>query len=83
MFFTGHKVNIGQFSRENTKTLVTDYVQNTKKLSERRWKKILERCGAVQAENEPVENVRCMDEERRILYVPSSPAGSSMELDKE
>jgi hypothetical protein len=31
MFFTGQKVNIGQFSRDNTETLVGDYVENTKK----------------------------------------------------
>ena len=74
MFFTGKKVSIGQFSRDNTKTLVSDYVQNTKKLSERRWKRILERCGAV-PENEPgTPSAPSMDERRRDLYVPSSPA---------
>jgi hypothetical protein len=34
MFFTGEKVNIGQFSRDNTEKLVGDYVENTKKLSD-------------------------------------------------
>jgi len=75
MFITGEKVNIGQFSRDNTETLVGDYVENTKKLSERRWKRILEQCGAaLAAENEATESVTCeMDEQRRTLYVPSSP----------
>ena len=35
MFFTGHKVNIGQFSRHNTETLVGDYIENTKKTLEK------------------------------------------------
>ena len=76
MFFTGHKVNIGQFSRDNTETLVGDYMENTKKLSERRWKRIMDRCGAV-CENEPlVERVPSMDERQHVLYVPSSPVPS-------
>jgi hypothetical protein len=78
MFFTGYKLNIGQFSRDNTETLVRDYIENTKKLTERRWKRILERCGA-EVQNEPVESVPCMDEKRRVLYVPSSPAPSNEE----
>lgn len=77
MFFTGCKVKNGQFSRENSESLVRDYIENTRKLSERRWNQILERCGAV-VENEPgEESVPCMDERRRVLYVPSSPAPSS------
>ena len=72
MFFTGCRVKTGHFSRDNTEALVSDYVENTKKLSERRWNRILERCGAVPvAENEP-----CMDEQRHVLHVPSSPARS-------
>jgi hypothetical protein len=72
MYFTGEKVSLGQFSRDNTENLVADYVENTKKLSERRWKRIMERCGA-EAENEAVVSVPCMDERRRTLYIPSSP----------
>lgn len=84
MFFTGHKVNIGQFSRDNTETLVGDYMENTKKLSGRRWKQIMERCGAVAETEAPVESVPSMDERRRVLYVPSSPAPSQPEgLDDE
>ena len=82
MFFTGKKVNIGQFSRDNTISLVGDYVENTKKLSERRWKQILERCGT-EAENEPVTpSAPSMDERQCDLYIPSSPA-SSRGLDDE
>jgi hypothetical protein len=77
MFFTGCRVKTGHFSRDNTEALVSDYVENTKKLSERRWNRILERCGAVPvAENEPCMESVCMDERRRVLYVPSSPAPS-------
>jgi hypothetical protein len=85
MFFTGHKTNIGQFSRDNTESLVDDYVENTKKLSERRWNQILERCGAVSAsENEQAAaSVPCMDEQRRVLYIPSSPAPSAKGLDEK
>lgn len=83
MFFTGQKVKIGQFSRDNTETLVGDYIENTKKLSKRRWQQILERCGAVvQVENGPTgmeSSIPCMDEQRRVLYVPSSPAAPSNE----
>ena len=78
MFFTGQKANIGQFSRNNTKTLVNDYIVNTEKLSERRWKQIMERCGIV-AEREVVERVPSMEERRRVLYVASSPAPSDDE----
>lgn len=79
MFLTGEKVNIGQFSRDNTEILVDDYVENTAKLSERRWKRIMDRCGGA-AENEPaMVNISCMDERRRVLYVPSSPAASDDE----
>jgi hypothetical protein len=80
MFFTGRKQNIGQFSRDNTERLVGDYIENTKKLSERRWQRILEQCGAIGVvENEAVESVPCMDEQRRTLYVPSSPPASGEE----
>jgi hypothetical protein len=73
MFLTGKKVNIGQFSRGNTETLVRDYVENTRKLSDRRWKQIMERCGTG-AETEPVVDVPSMDDRRCVLYIPSSPA---------
>jgi hypothetical protein len=75
MFFTGCKVKNGQFSRDNIEDLVGDYVENTKKLIERCWNRILELCGV--AEDEPgEESVPCMDERRHVLYVPSSPAPS-------
>ena len=79
MFLTGKKTSIGQFSRDNTESLIDDYLENTKKLSERRWNHILEQCGAV-SENEPVASgVPSMDEQRRVLYIPSSPAPSEKE----
>jgi len=81
MFFTGVKVNIGQFSRDNTENLVSDYVENTKKLSERRWKQIMAHCGA-EVESEAAVMVPCMDKERRTLYIPSSP-GPMDEFDQD
>jgi hypothetical protein len=82
MFFSGHKKFTGQFSRDKTEALVGDYVENTEKLSERRWNQILDRCG-VESENESVESIPCMDERRHALYVPSSPAPSVKGSDEE
>jgi hypothetical protein len=77
MFFTGQKVNIGQFSRDNTATLVSDYIKNAERLTKRRWGQILDRCGIVaETEHQVVEGVPSMDKQRRDLYVPSSPAPS-------
>ena len=82
MFFTGQKTNIGQFSRDNTETLVGNYVENTKKLSNRRWKRIMDRCGVV-IESEPAiqqaVSVPSKDEQHRVLYVPSSLFSSDKE----
>ena len=75
MFLTGEKLKIGQFSRDNTETLVSDYIENTRKLSDRRWKQIMERCGTG-AEIEPAVDVAGMDDQRHVLYIPSSPAPS-------
>ena len=60
MFFTGEKVNIGQFSHDKTKNIVADYIENTKKLSKWCWKQILEHCG-VEVETEVAANVLCLD----------------------
>ena len=76
MFLTGRKINVGQFSRDHIEVLVRDYMENTVKLTKRRWKKILERCG-VDVEKEPAASAPSMDECRRILYVPSSPMRGS------
>lgn len=75
MFRTGIKVHYGQFSRENTEHLVADYVENTRKLSQRRWKHILEACGADENDSETaVASTSHMDERRRrTLYIASSP----------
>ena len=74
MFTTGKKVNIGQFSRDNTETLVRDYVENTRKLSDRRWKQIMERCGTGTDVEPAAVDAPSMDDRRRVLYIPSSPA---------
>ena len=73
MFFTGVKVNLGQFSRDNAEGLVTDYAQNTCHLSERRWRHILDACGVDEGE-QIIVHTPCMDQQRRHLYIPSSPA---------
>jgi hypothetical protein len=79
MFFTGVKVNTGQFSRDNTERVVADYIENTCKLSERRWRRVLDACGV--DENEQTEvSAPCMDErQRRTLYIPSSPVPTDTE----
>jgi hypothetical protein len=75
MFFTGVKVSIGHFSRGNTENLVADYIENTAKLSKRRWNQIMEHCGAeTEIVGELKVSVPCLDKERRTLYIPSSPA---------
>jgi hypothetical protein len=73
MFFTGMKTNIGLFSCDNTKSLVADYMENTKKLSEWCWKQILKSCGA-EYEKDAVVPAPGMDEQCCTLYTPSSPA---------
>ena len=80
MFFTGEKVNIGHFSRDNTENMVADYIENTEKLSDRRWKQILEHCGA-EVESEVNLSVPSLDKRRRTLYIPSSPLAGPGPMD--
>jgi hypothetical protein len=72
MFCTGIKVYHGQFSHENTEQLVADYAENTQKLSQCRWRKILDACGANDSET-PITSTPQMDERHRTLYTASSP----------
>jgi hypothetical protein len=76
MFLTGIKINVSQFSHDHIETLVSDYMENTAKLTEQHWKKILEHCGA-DVEKEPAASTPSMDECCRILYTPSSPMRES------
>lgn len=77
MYLTGTKVNVGQFKREKFDTIVGDYISNITKLSERRWNSILEHCReSAEKEHESLAGASALNQGRRTLYVPSSPAES-------
>ena len=81
MFTTGKRVKQGQFSCEKVGDLMDDWIENSKNLTERRWNRILSKCGA-QVEQErkvPILNAPAMARRRRNIYVPSSPTKSSDE----
>ena len=64
------------FSRDNYGPTVDDYMENIKTLSQRHWDNILDGIGLA-PEIQPKEiNMGCrssLSENRRNLYVPSSP----------
>jgi hypothetical protein len=79
MFFTGIRAFNGPFSRDNVERVTANYVENTKKLSKKRWTLILKACGADEngkpIKEQTVVTTLGMDEHRRrTLYIPSSPA---------
>ncbi|KIJ62153.1 hypothetical protein HYDPIDRAFT_30702 [Hydnomerulius pinastri MD-312] len=82
MHLTGKKVTPGQFSRENTVSIVDDYMTNAKKLTARRWKRILDRCGFKQRNTMEFASVATstLEKNRRLLYTPSSPIASDNEI---
>jgi hypothetical protein len=73
MYQSGVSVDVGQFSRDKVGTLVDDYLVNTGKLSPRR-EHIMDTCGVSSEELNPPLNTLVMQQDRRNLYVPSSPA---------
>lgn len=80
MHLTGVCVDAGQFSREKVGQLVDDYAANTQRLSKRRWIQIEASCGIVaESEHKPTVNMKVMQQQRRTLYIPSSPVKSSDE----
>jgi hypothetical protein len=80
MYHSGEHVDVGQFSRELVGEMVDDYVANATIMSERRWAKLMDNCGALGPEDHhPIPSSSSMQQKRRTLYVPSSPAKDSEE----
>jgi hypothetical protein len=78
MYTTGERVYIGPFSREKVGNMVEDYITNIKDLTENRWRKVMESCGAQGEQDcEAATNTSLMENKRRALYVPSSPIESA------
>jgi hypothetical protein len=71
---TGTQVGNGKFSRDVVGTIVGEYGYLALKLSERRWDRIMELCGAQEMEQQAVSVMeRSAPINRRTLYEPSSP----------
>ena len=77
MYKSGVPSDVGQFSRDKVGTLIDDYLVNTAKLTSRRWEHLMETCGVSNEELNPPLNTSAMQQDRRNLYVPSSPAQGS------
>jgi hypothetical protein len=77
MYKSGVPTDVGQFSRDKVGTLVDDYLANTTKLSSRRWERLMKICGVSNKELNPPLDTSAMQQDRRNLYVPSSPAQGS------
>jgi hypothetical protein len=76
MYASGKCVSVGKFSREKVGEMVNDYVANAARLSDRRWKRLIEMCGAVNESIEdtyPPPSAPSMKNKRRALYSCSSP----------
>jgi hypothetical protein len=70
---SGTHVSNGQFSRDMVGTVVGEYVYLASKLSERRWDRIMQLCGAQEMEQGAGLMERSAPINRRTLYEPSSP----------
>jgi len=77
MYQTGLCVDVGQFSRQKVGSLVDDYMANTRQLSPKRWKLIMKSCGASSEDLNPPLTTVATQQNRRSLYIPSSPAKGS------
>jgi hypothetical protein len=77
MYHSGERKDVGQFSREKVGEMIDDYVVPLSKFSDRRWTKIMDACGVygIERENESfLPAAQSMQNKRRTLYNPSSPA---------
>jgi hypothetical protein len=75
MYRTGERLDIGQFSRELVGEMIDDYVHCATIMSQRRWANLMDICGARDPEDrQPIPGSSSMQQRRRTLYVPSSPA---------
>ncbi|KAI0003200.1 hypothetical protein BJV74DRAFT_793475 [Russula compacta] len=72
-YHTGQKVPQKMFSRDNYGLTVDDYMDNIKKLMQRRWDMILDGLGVLEMQPKEEIILTSLSENRRNLYVPSSP----------
>jgi hypothetical protein len=77
MYQTGLCVDISQFSRDKVGSLVDDYMANTRKLSPKRWELIMKSCRASSEDLNPPLTTVTMQQNRRSLYILSSPVKGS------
>jgi hypothetical protein len=73
MYTTGTEVGNGLFSRDIAGPIVADFAFTASRISERRWKRILDLCGAQEMEQRVVSLKRPASFNRRTMYEPSSP----------
>ncbi|KII83567.1 hypothetical protein PLICRDRAFT_180340 [Plicaturopsis crispa FD-325 SS-3] len=76
MFYTGTKVTTGKFGKDTAGAMTDDYVALVNKISERRWKLVLQLCGSNNAgprgSGQPT-SAPPLRQSRRDFYQPSSP----------
>lgn len=77
-YLTGVKVDdTNQFSHEQVYGLMEEYYKSVERLSERRWKLIMDKCAAKNMDDVPVPlSASTMETNRRQLFIPSSPPSS-------
>jgi hypothetical protein len=82
MYQTGLCIDLSQFSCDRVASLVDNYMANTRKLSPKHWKQIMKSCGASSEDLNPPLTTVAMQQNRRSLYILSSPAkGSDNDLE--
>ncbi|KII88932.1 hypothetical protein PLICRDRAFT_159882 [Plicaturopsis crispa FD-325 SS-3] len=74
MFHTGVRIKAGTFSRDNgAADMVDDYMFTARKVTDSRWKQILDRCGLqVEEQKKAVFIAPSLRNKRRELYIPRS-----------
>ncbi|KAL1740532.1 hypothetical protein HDZ31DRAFT_76822 [Schizophyllum fasciatum] len=69
-----HEEDVKTFTKHRYHDVVYDYIDNAKRLSDRRWLEIYAHCQVrVVTEREPPPVNNSMNRKRRKLYIPSSP----------
>ncbi|KAL1663476.1 hypothetical protein GGF50DRAFT_115991 [Schizophyllum commune] len=69
-----HEEDVKTFTKHRYHDVVYDYVDNAKRLSDRRWLEIYAQCQVrVVTKHEPPAVNNSMSRKRRKLYIPSSP----------
>jgi hypothetical protein len=77
MFSTGLRTDTGQFSRDAVGTVVGEYVDIARRLTDRRWELIMGLCD--EPKKTPGLGTQSVQVNRRALYDPSSPMKGSDE----